>query len=382
MEGEKLNYRLVVLTTMIIAVILMASFATIEWLTCSEFPSDFFVGVEFAYSENNKDLKDMVDRVKSYTNLFVIGSIEITKNLTALNEASNYIVEAGLHLIVLFTDRTHYSYSIFNWMDDAKERYGDKLSIYRFDELGGNQLDGGRSRIVNATDVVDYSDAATEYVDRWGVHVQPYSPHTSELLTADYGLYWFDYKAGYDTVLAEFGWNHSRELQLALCRGAAKTHNRNWGVSITWTYDNVTPYIESAGQLYSDMILAFDAGAKYIVIFDYPKIGPYGILTEEHFAAMKKFWNYAHCNLEKFGVNPAKVAYVIPQDYGFGFRRSDDTIWGLFPPDELSEKIWHDSNKLVNIYGSRFDIVYNESEFLDTYISGYEKLFFWNETVE
>ena len=376
-----MSRRLLVLTTVLIAVILIASFATIEWLTFRELPPDFLVGVEFAYSGNVNDIKDMVDKVKSYTNLFVIGSIEITFNQTALNEACNYIIKAGLHLTVLFTDSTQYSYSIFDWMDDAKERYGDMLSIYRFDELGGNQLDGGTSRIINATEVVDYSDAATLYVERWGAHVQYYSPHTSELLTADYGLYWFDYKAGYDTVLAEFGWNHSRELQLALCRGAAKTHDRNWGISVTWTY-NGTSYIESPSRLYYDMILAFDAGAKYIVVFDYPKIGPYGILTEEHFEAMKRFWNYAHSNSQEFGVYQAKVAYVLPKDYGFGFRRSDDTIWGLFPPDELSEKIWYDVNKLVSIYGSRLDIVYYESEFLDTYNSFYEKLFFWNETIE
>ena len=130
------------------------------------------------------------------------------------------------------------------------------------------------------------------------------------------------------------------------------------------------------------MILAFDAGAKYIVVFDYPKIGPYGILTEEHFEALKRFWNYAHSNSQEFGVYQAKVAYVLPKDYGFGFRRSDDVIWGLFPSDELSEKIWHDVNKLLSIYGSRLDIVYYESEFLDTYNSFYEKLFFWNETIE
>jgi len=380
-EAEKLSRRLLMLTVVLVAVILISSFAVSEWLNSRELPSGFLVGVEFAYSGSLDDLKDLVDKVRSYTNLFVIGSIEITFNQTALNEACNYIVNAGLHVIVLFTDSRKYSYDIFNWMDDAKERYVDMLSIYRFDEPGGNQLDLGESAIVNATEAVDYSDAATLYVERWGTHIQFYSPHTSELLTADYGLYWFDYKAGYDTVLAEFGWNHSRKLHIALCRGAAKTQNRRWGAIVTWTY-NGTPYIESASQLYQDMTLAFDAGAKYIVVFSYPKIGPYGILTEAHFEALKNFWNYAHSNPQNFGINQAKVAYVLPQDYGFGFRRPDDTIWGVFPPDELSEKIWLDSNNLVNVYGSRLDIVYNEAEFLNAYRSCYEKLIFWNETVE
>ena len=379
--AEKLSRRVLVLAVALVVLILIASFAASEWLNNGELPVDFFVGVEFAYSGSLDDLKDLVDKVRGYTNLFVIGAIEITFNQTALNEAFDYIVNAGLHVIVLFTDSRKYSFSIFDWMDDARERYTDMLSIYRFDEPGGNQLDFGDSWIVKATEVADYSDAASLYVERWGAHIERYSPHTSELLTADYGLYWFDYKAGYDTVLAEFGWNHSRKLHVALCRGAAKAQNRSWGAIVTWTY-NGTPYIEPDSQLYDDLTLAFNAGAKYIVVFDYPKISPYGILTEAHFEALKNFWNYAHSNPQNFGIDQGEVAYVLPQSYGFGFRRSDDTIWGLFPPDELSGKIWHDSNKLVNVHGSRLDIVYDGAEFLNAYRSCYEKLIFWNETVE
>ena len=63
------------------------------------------------------------------------------------------------------------------------------------------------------------------------------------LITSDYVFYEFDYKAGYDAVFAEFGWNHSRPLNVALCRGAASMPNKDWGVMITWTYDS-SPYIE------------------------------------------------------------------------------------------------------------------------------------------
>ena len=95
-----------------------------------------------------------------------------------------------------------------------------------------------------------------------------------DVLTADYGLYWFDYQAGYDAVLAEFGWNNSREQQIALVRGGARTFDRDWGAMITWTYSNFTgsPYIESGPELFDDLLLAYNNGAKYAIVFDYPKV--------------------------------------------------------------------------------------------------------------
>ena len=115
--------------------------------------------------------------------------------------------------------------------------------------------------------------------------------HSSKVFTADYGLYWFDYKAGYDTVFAELGWNYSRQINIALCRGAATVQNKDWGVMIAWTY-TTPPYIESGDQLYKDMVLAYDNGAKYIVVFDGDG-GSQGILQQEHLDAMQRFWNYA-----------------------------------------------------------------------------------------
>ncbi len=62
------------------------------------------MGVEIAYENANaSDVKVMVDKVKDYTNLIVIGSPEISLNQTALNETCDYISNAGLNFIVLFT---------------------------------------------------------------------------------------------------------------------------------------------------------------------------------------------------------------------------------------------------------------------------------------
>jgi hypothetical protein len=310
----------------------------------------------------------------------VIGSIEITFNQTALDEACDYIIDAGLHLIVFFTNSEDYSYKIFEWMVAAKQKYGDKfLGVYRYDEPGGNQLDQGPSVLVeNGT---SYSDVATRYTNTLKPLIDYYMNSTDKVFTADYGLYWFDYKIGYTAVFTEFGWNHSRPLHIGLCRGAAKAHNKDWGAIVTWTYDD-WPYMESGRELYDDMILAYKAGAKYVVVFNYaPEIGEYGILTDEHFGAIEDFWNYVNSNPQDYGSIKGEVAYVLPKDYGFGFRHTEDNIWGLRNADDLSPKVFDDTNLLVMQYASRLDIVYDDAEFIDGVRSRYNNLFFWNETV-
>jgi hypothetical protein len=301
-----------------------------------------------------------------------------------LDEACDYIVSSGLHLIVFFTDSTKYNftivkdgeklnYTVFDWMKDAKSKYGASfLGVYRYDEPGGNQLDQGASMLVkNAT---DYADAAANYVGTLGIIVDYYLDYTPMLFTADYGLYWFDYKAGYSAVLAEFGWNHSRQLHLALCRGAANSYGKDWGAIVTWEY-TAAPYIEPAEKLYDDMVLAYKTGAKYVVIFNYPQIGQYGILTEDHFEALEKFWNYVESNPHSHGVDKGEVAYVLPENYGFGFRNSEDKIWGLWDSDNLSQKVWDDVNKLVDQYGSSLDIVYEDVEVMTDVQDRYEHVF-------
>jgi hypothetical protein len=353
------------------------------WLDSINSNEEFFVGVEFAYNGNANDVKSLVDKVKDYTNLFVIGSLEISFNQTALNEACDYVVNSGLYLIVFLTDSTEYhyanNYTIFDWGAEAKKKYGDMLlGVYRYDEPGGNQLDKGATLLIeNAT---DYATAAANYTNVLNILISFHMNYSGNVVTADYGLYWFDYKAGYSAVLTEFGWNHSRPLHIGLCRGAAKAYNKDWGAIVTWEY-NDAPYIESAEELYDDLVLAYKNGAKYVIVFDYPKIEQYGILTERHFDKLKEFWSYFHSNPQEHGVIKGEAAYVLPQDYGFGFRSAEDKIWGLWEADDLSEKVWYDVNTLINQYGSRLDIVYSDPEVMDAVERRYEKLFFWDDTI-
>jgi hypothetical protein len=365
------------LTIALISIISVSLFVAIEWFN-NERQSipEFFVGVEFAYG-NVSDCKDLVDKVKNYTNLFAIGSLDISLNQIWLNATCDYAYDAGLSFIVLFTGHTEYLYNPYVWTIKARQKYGDRfLGAYCIDEPGGKQLNNSTFRLV--LEAKNYTDAAQNYVKYLYYHLGCWIYIGARVFTADYGLYWFDYKGGHDVVLAEFGWNHSRQLNIALCRGAARVQNKEWGAMITWTYYN-PPYIESGEELYNDMILAYHAGAKYVLVFDYPQIVRYGILTEEHFSAMKKFWNYIHGSPENYGIDE-EVAYVLPEDYGFGFRNPNDTIWGLWKADESSKKIWDDVNNLLDRYGSRLDIVYSDPEFNNAIKSRYNKLIFWNET--
>jgi hypothetical protein len=369
-----------VVTLALVAVILVSLFAALVWLnTPIEIP-EFYVGVEVAYTSTNvSDVRKMVDKVRNFTNLVVVGAPEISINQTTLNETCDYIYDAGLHFIVLFTKRQAYTtYDTFTWMVEAQQKYGKMfLGVYRYDEPGGNQLDQGREILVkNAT---SYTDAAAQYTDSLGSIISYYKNYAGQVFTADYAFHWFDYQSNYSAVFSEFAYN-TREIAVAQCRGAASHFGRDWGAMITWKYD-APPYIESGEELYNDMVSAYKNGAKYVIVFNYPKLDTYGIMTDEHFTALKQFWNYVHNNPQDFGAQKAKVAYVLPEDYAFGLRHADDKIWGLFEPDALSGKVWSDVNKLVDLYGFGLDIVYDEPGVVDAARNRYERLVFLNENI-
>jgi hypothetical protein len=205
------------------------------------------------------------------------------------------------------------------------------------------------------------------------------NPKFDNFFTSDYALYWFDYKSGYNTVFAEFVGNESRARHIALCRGAAETLGKDWGVMVTWKY-NQLPYLESGDELYNDLALAYSSGAKYGIVFTYPNITAYGTLTDEHFEALHRFWNTLKTNPSSFGNAESKVAYVIPADYGFGFRSANDTIWGYFPADELSAKIYSDTTALTAKYGAKLNILYDGVE-TAAKLGGYSAVYYYNRTV-
>jgi hypothetical protein len=328
-----------------------------------------------------------------------------------VEEICDYAVNAGLNIIVnlgSFT-RENWPWQI-QFYNASKEKYGAKfLGAYYDDEPGGIPLDwnwtkqftensllfgGGNPldltpihyKLQMANITGKQPDNYTEEAQWFNTLLERNRGHNNlkqyniTTITSDYALYWFDYVGGYDTLLAQLGWNESVNTQISLVRGAATMQNKDWGAIITWKYKQ-PPYLDTGENIYNQMVMSYNAGAKYITIFDYPynsTDNPYGIMTDEHFQALEKFWNQV---VTKSSPNSAQaqVALVLPKDYGWGMRSIDDKIWGFWGPDDKSPLIWNNTQTLLNKYGLRLDIIYDDPAFP---IEGnYSKVYYWNKTI-
>jgi hypothetical protein len=371
---------LAILVSVLIVALLILNFGLLNKPKIEKYP-DFFVGVDVAYADLVA-IKKLIDQVSSYTNTFVIGSTGITYNVTKLNEICNYVYDRGMYFMIYMHQNPEQLDTQRQWVENAKSIWPQNfIGLYAHDEPGGRTLDKSEYRVfIEAAD--NYTDAADMYVKQLKEilrHTREYPINSGNLtlFTSDYAFYWFDYKAGYDVVFAEFGWNYSRQLNVALDRGAATVQNKDWGVMITWIYNN-PPYIESGKELYEDMILAYNNGAKYILVFDTNKNYTEGILEEEHFEALEQFWQYTQDNPRNNLQIEKRVAFVLPKGYGYGFRGPDDKIWGLWEDDAFSLEISHHLGYLLEEYGPKLDIIYDDDI---KYSELYSKYFFWNGTI-
>jgi hypothetical protein len=235
---------------------------------------------------------------------------------------------------------------------------------------------------MNSTQFRNYDEFVDLFLDSWhtmpGLATVKNLPDPPTTFTSDYALYWFDYLAGYDVMWAQFGWNHSRTQDNALIRGAARVQDKAWGAIVTWTY-TAPPYLQDGQAVYQDMVAAYEAGAKYIVVFNYPKINSYGILQDEHFEALQKFWQGIKMGLYQ-KEEPAQAVLVLPSNYGWGMRNPQDSIWGLWGPDEKSVQVWNTSKTLLARYNTSLDIVYDDPNFNTA--GKYQQVYYWNSTVE
>ncbi len=372
-------------------------------------PVEPYFGVSFCGNTTDQ-AKLLIDKTKDFTNLFVLQSGSVSKNETATNIICDYAVDAGLDFIVFFgwfdTNQTWQ----LPWLNFAKNRWGDNfLGVYFFDEPGGIQLDQNWSRFFNIikeffpefyqsieeyiekddnqTVTRNYDEAKNRYIDSVVNHIQlgELTNRSITAFTADYALYWFDYLAGYDTIFVELGWNHDTQKHIALCRGAATVQQKGWGTIIVWNdldreSENTGDY-KTGPEMLEDMLISYEAGAEYVIIFNYPTNppgNPYGILTDEHFTAMQQFWNYTQQHPEDYGKTKAQAALVLPQNYAWGMRYLDDRIWGYWGPDDLSPQIWELSQDLLDQYDLALDIVYDDPDYPIADI--YQEIYYWNYT--
>jgi len=365
--------------------------------------ASFYVGVAFC-GNTSAEAKLLIDRVKSYTNLFVLQSGPISKNETATNEICNYALAAGLRVIVFFGFFDDDCPWQLPWLDFAKQKWGERfLGVYYYDEPGGTQLDLNWSRcfsdlklqnstmyrahasameaFLNGTLAKDYDLAAKIYVDiiRNDSGIQELKKRSIATFTSDYALYWFDYSGGYDVMLVQLGWNDTLSRSIGLIRGAARLQDKSWGAIVTWKYDE-PPYLDSGENIYQQMLMAYEAGAKYVVIFNYPQYpegNDYGVLADEHFEALERFWNDVVTTPQvTHGSIEAEAALVLPANYGWGMRRPADQIW-YWQSGERAQVIWELSFELLSEYDVHLDIVYDDPAFPAT--GKYKKIFHWSD---
>jgi hypothetical protein len=345
------------------------------------------LGVSFC-GNTVDEAKLLIDKVKSYTNLFVLQSGPISRNETATDEICNYAVASGLKIIVYFGDLdpkwlTNETMWRASWIKTTKQRWEDSfLGIYYYDEVGGLYLDTDKNATrwrlpPNST----YDTRAEDFINR--LQKEPgaiaLKANSTTIFVSDYALFWFDYIGGFDVVLAQAGWNHTFSKDIALLRGAATVQGKEWGTIITWKY-NQPPYLDSGLEIYKQMRTSYEAGAKYIVVFNYPyeEGNTYGTLKDEHFEAVEKLWNEMKDGRITHGSIKAEAVLVLPRNYGWGMRTPEDTIWGFWGPDEKSPQIWEITQKLLRQYDFSLDIIYEDPNF--QYKEKYSKVYFWNST--
>ena len=406
--------RVLTFTLIFLLIIATASFLVPYYLVnINTEKKPFYVGVNFC-GNTTAEAKLLIDKVKNYTNLFVLQSWPISRNETATKEICDYAVAQGLNIII---NLGVHDEDTFSWqlplLDNAKQRWGDRfLGVYYDDEPGGVQLDYDWSgfpanysryfnrssnsplnriyaKMLEANDTgvpPDDYDAEAEYFTsliRRSINPERWKAEGIQTFTSDYALYWFDYLGGYDVMLAQFGWNNSFVQDIALNRGAARMQNKDWGAIITWKYTEA-PYLDSGEEIYKQMRMAYEAGAKYVVIFNYPKIedNPYGIMTDEHFEALERFWKDIMTTPNTRPTpdsSKAEAALVLPKNYGWGMRNPEDRIWGFWGPDEKSPRIWKLSRLLLSHYGIHLDIVYDDPAF--PLAGNYTRIYYWNQTI-
>ncbi|MEJ2240592.1 MAG: hypothetical protein P8Y18_00385 [Candidatus Bathyarchaeota archaeon] len=425
-------------------------------LSSSSDHEPFYVGVTYC-GDSVAEAKQLIDKVKDYTNLFVIqsGSLQFGHRLDELKQIIDYVVDSDLYFIVYLGNFREFLDGFFGIFDPLWENYF--LGIYFGDEPAGKMLDEDtnflrgssqdfidkridgsvkvtfntispyevrdpkityykngtifvekddsvNSRIIYATyhtngsisvkireligssvyygDKTDipysfetvqnmypfnsYSETADLFVDLYQSILNETKEYDNvAYFTSDYVLHWFDYKAGYDVVLAQFGWNHTLAQDIALVRGAANLQQKDWGAIITWKYNN-PPYLDTGEVIYNQMKTAYESGAKYVVVFNYAEnmSNTYGTLQDEHFGALEQFWNDVVQNPSvEHGSIEGEAVLVLPKNYGWGMRNFNDTIWGIHDTDEKSEQIWNLRSSLFEEYGLKLDIVFNDPEF-------------------
>ena len=484
MENAPRKGQIVILSLIAVVTLLVSAVAVRQYFfSGANEKKPFYFGVTFC-GNTTQEASVLVDRVKDYTNLFVLQSGPLMRNTTAVMEIGDYVVSKGLHFAAYFDSM---SGQLPSWVSLAEQQWGGMFAgLYYGDEPGGKMLDdvvnfetrdsnagnttggiwlesitklaGGRVSISkrgenvmynpdgrisivkydlptvhsdapvppvgNVTEyypngtltfqtlgdgfytaengsslisqlrsykdaladhpLYDWDDAAEEFVGLYQsklerVKTEWLSNVSFPVFTSDYAFYWFDYSSGYDVVLAQLGWNNTAAKEIGFVRGAANLQNKDWGAIITWTYTK-PPYLASGDEIYSQMRFAYESGADYVVVFNYAENmdGPYGILQDEHFDALKRFWSEVVQNPGVSNAARGEVAFVLPKNCGWSMRNPDDLECGVRAATADAQRAFSLLEDALAKHGSRLDIVYDDPDY--PLAERYSQLYYWNQT--
>ncbi len=409
-----------------------------------------YVGVTYC-GDSVAQAKQLIDKVKGYTNLFCLQSGELQRDLKSVDEIGDYAVSKGMYFMPYFGNFVRASF--LAWLEEAQQKWGSHLlGIYYSDEQAGKMLDGnvqfkdpatgdeitktqygdiavqkangiviqyqlngdiklyqpssssdlnneatfhpdGNVEVIRAQNgLADFSyktyqqlnsikpfktldETAQKVYDRDKTNIDT-AKTNGKVFTSDYALYWFDYHAGYDVVLGQIGWNMSLTQQISLLRGAATTQGKDWGMIITWKYQQ-PPYLDNGTAIYEQMRVGYECGSKYFILFNYYDVdsGAYGTLKDEHFQALQNFWkNVLNNPKEVWDSTKADSVLIMPKNYGWGARWNTDHIWGIFPTDNQTQHAWELMQDAIAKHGLHLDIVYSDDAFppSSTYVNIYK----------
>jgi len=147
----------VALSLVIIAVIVLSAFAAIEIYGSFSAPvaskKPFYVGVTYC-GNSITEAEQLIDKVKSYTNLFVLDSATFMLDVNGIQEIGDYAVNAGLN-VILCEIKGGNGAVVGSILNMAQSRWGSHfLGLYYDDEPGGKMLDATVDLYVNNDTIV------------------------------------------------------------------------------------------------------------------------------------------------------------------------------------------------------------------------------------
>ena len=177
--------RSVVLSMFLILIVSIGLIAVIGYTSLSNNNNpQFHVGVTFG-GDNSTEAKLLIDRVKDYTNLFVVDSGPLQYNITELEHTCDYAVKSGLDIIVYFGSYESQRNTTATFIDTAKERWGNHfLGIYYGDEPSGKALE-------NRLDLQNVPNLGNVTKDQLGIEI-------SQTVGSSWNIKYFSYSGEID----------------------------------------------------------------------------------------------------------------------------------------------------------------------------------------